>query len=215
MIPHIISQTLKGKTINRMLMNASLRKFKLSGKILDLGAGIVYSSYFDFFQKEPGYTVTTVDISPERKPDITADLEQLLPLGPDSYDTVLCFNLLEHIYGHQQLLSETCRVLKPGGSLVGYVPFLVKYHPDPHDYFRYTTQGLERLFKDAGFSASHIEYIGRGPFTAAWSQVEYIMPRFLRWIVTYAVFGLDAMLVKLKPVFKETYALGYTFTTKK
>ncbi len=214
MILHIISQTLKGKTINRILMNVSLRKFKLSGKVLDLGAGTIRSSYLDFLQGKDAQ-ITSVDISLQRRPDVTADLEQPLPIESNLYDFVLCFNLLEHIYNHQQLLSEIYRVLKPDRSLIGYVPFLVKYHPDPNDYFRYTKQGLRQLFKDAGFSEVSIEYIGRGPLTAAWAQIEYIAPRFMRWIVTYAVFGLDAMLVKFKPVFKNTYALGYTFTAKK
>ena len=195
-------------------MNASLEKFELSGKVLDLGAGTIRSSYLKFFQGND-MQITSVDISSQRKPDITADLEEKLPIESDRYDSVLCFNLLEHIYGHQQLLSEVRRVLKPGGSLIGYVPFLVKYHPDPNDYFRYTQQGLAALFKDAGFSEASIEYIGRGPLTAAWAQMEYILPRFLRWTVTYAVFGLDAMLVKLKPVFKDVYPLGYTFIAKK
>lgn len=215
MLRHIISQTMRGKTINRLLMNASLRKYQLHGKVLDLGAGTIRSSYFDFFQAKSKYTITSVDISAERKPDVTADLERPLPLESHLYDFVLCFNLLEHVYDHKQLLAEIGRVLKPGGALIGYVPFLVKYHPDPNDYYRYTEQGLKRLFQDAGFPQSAIEYIGRGPLTAAWAQIEYSVPRFLRWIVTSVVFWLDAVLLKYKPVFKKTYALGYTFIAAK
>lgn len=215
MLKHVILQSMRGKTINRLLMNASLREFKLHGKVLDLGAGTVRSSYFNFFRKQSEYVVTSVDISAERKPDVVANLEDRLPLKSGEYDFVLCFNLLEHIYHHQQLLIEISRVLKAGGALIGYVPFLVKYHPDPGDYYRYTEMGLHRLFQDTRFSDINIGYIGRGPLTAAWSQMEYLMPRFLRWIVTGAVFGLDALLLKLKSVFRNKYALGYTFIATK
>ncbi|MEK7515153.1 MAG: class I SAM-dependent methyltransferase [Patescibacteria group bacterium] len=215
MLFHIIKQSVQGKTINRLLMNASLASHALHGKVLDLGAGNKRSSYFQFFKNASGYTVTSVDVSPERNPDVIADVEKGLPLTDASYDNVLCFNLLEHLSNPARALYETYRVLQPGGSLIGYVPFLVKYHADPHDYFRYTHQGLRTLFEGAGFTDISIQFIGRGPFTAGWSQVEFILPGFLRWVVTYTIFCLDAMLLRLKPVFARTYALGFTFTAKK
>ncbi len=215
MLSHIIKQSVQGKTINRLLMNASLRSISLRGDVLDLGAGNKRSSYFQFFKSTSGYTVTSVDISSERNPDVIANLEEGLPLPDTAYDSVLCFNLLEHLSDPARVLSETHRVLRSGGSLIGYVPFLVKYHADPRDYFRYTHQGLRVLFERAGFSDISIQFIGRGPFVAAWSQIEFILPGFLRWLITYAVIGLDAMLLKLKPVFARTYALGFTFTAKR
>lgn len=215
MLKHIISQTLKGKTINRILMNAELRPMALSGQVLDLGAGKIRSSYFSFLGVEKMEAVTSIDKLADRKPDLMADLEEKLPLLNDEYDFVLCFNLLEHIYHHQQLLAEVIRVLKSGGKLVGYVPFLVKFHPDPDDFFRYTEQGLKKLFQEAGFNSSEVKFIGRGALTAAWSQMEYVLPRFLRWIVTFLVFGLDALLLKFKPVFRKKYPLGYVFIAQK
>lgn len=215
MLPHIIKQSIQGKTINRLLMNASLCSISLRGDVLDLGAGNKRSSYFQFFKNTSGYTVTSVDISSERNPDVIANVEEGLPLPDTAYDSVLCFNLLEHLSDPARALSEAHRVLRVGGSFIGYVPFLVKYHADPHDYFRYTHQGLRVLFERAGFSDISIQFIGRGPFVAAWSQIEFILPGFLRWPITYTAMGLDAMLLKLKPVFARTYALGFTFTAKK
>lgn len=215
MLKHIISQTLKGKTINRLLMNAELKSIILSGRVLDLGAGKIRSSYFSFLGIEKIEAVTSIDKLADRKPDIMADLEEKLPLADKEYDAVLCFNLLEHIYHHQQLLAEIIRVLKSGGKLVGYVPFLVQFHPDPYDFFRYTEQGLKKLFQEAGFSSSEVKFIGRGALTAAWSQMEYVLPRFLRWIVTFLVFGLDALILKFKPVFRKKYPLGYVFIAQK
>lgn len=192
-------------------MNQELRSIEIGGKILDLGAGTIRSSYFSFLRQEEPLEVVSMDIMPDRKPDIIADLEEMLPIESGEYDSVLCFNLLEHVFHHAQLLSEIGRVLKPGGRLIGYVPFLVKFHPDPKDYFRYTEQGLVRLFREAGFEDVDIRFVGKGMLTASWSQIEYILPRAIRWPITLLAFGLDVIILKLKPVFQKKYALGYLF----
>lgn len=212
---HILKQTLAGKTINRMLMNAALRNLKISGRILDLGGGRIRSSYFQFLSLQDPHEIVSLDLLPHRNPDIIADVEKSLPIQDSEYDHVLCFNLLEHLYHKKHLLNEVKRILKPGGTFIGYVPFLVKYHPDPHDYFRYTGEALSRLLLEAGLSDIQIKFIGRGPFTASWSQIEFVLPRIIRWPVTYLVFALDSMLARLNPVFKNTYALGYVFIAQK
>lgn len=215
MIFHLISQTLKGKTVNRLLMNEALKSISVGGKILDLGAGTIRSSYFDFLRVDKKAEIVSIDALPDRKPDIVGNLEDGIPLPDQSYDAVLCFNLLEHVFSHQKLVNESYRVLRQSGRLIGYVPFLVPFHPDPQDYFRYTRHGLERIFKDAGFSKVEVIYVGRGPFTAAWSQVAYILPRVLRWVFTLTTFILDSILVKIKLFLREKYPLGYVFIAEK
>ena len=194
-----------------MLMNAELKNFSLSGKILDLGAGRKRSSYLSFIKLKELYEIISVDLLPDREPDIIADLEKSLPIQNFEYDHVLCFNLLEHIYEHKGLVREARRVLKSGGRLLGYVPFLLKFHPDPNDYFRYTEQGLKKILEEAGFKEVKIIFIGAGALTAGWSQVDYFVPKFFRWLVTYLVLFLDRIVLKLKPVFRNKYALGYIF----
>jgi len=159
--------------------------------------------------------VTSIDLLPDRKPDIIADLEKPLPLEANSYDRVLCFNLLEHLYKPKNLLSEANRILKSSGELIGYVPFLVKFHPDPNDYFRYTEQALHKILEESGFSKIKIKFVGRGQATAAWSQIEHILPKFIRWPITYLAFALDDLILEYKPIFRNKYALGYIFHATK
>jgi SAM-dependent methyltransferase len=42
--------------------------------------------------------------------------------GDDPFDTILCFNVLEHISGDEQVLRRFCSLLRPGGSLLLLVP---------------------------------------------------------------------------------------------
>ena len=44
-------------------------------------------------------------------------------------------------------------MLRPGGTLSGYVPFLVAVHLDPSEHWRYTRDLLNVLLRRAGFAA--------------------------------------------------------------
>ena len=76
---------------------------------------------------------------------------------PDaSFDCVICLEVLEHVADPFKAASELLRILRPGGSLFLTVPFLHGYHGKMKstsashrefpDYWRFTHQGLEKLF---------------------------------------------------------------------
>ena len=91
--------------------------------------------------------------------DVAANLNEPLPLPSSSFDVVLLSDVMEHIARPWVLWSEMARVLKPGGRLIGNVPFLYWIHEAPHDYHRYTGFALERYALDNGFEPK-IEVIG-------------------------------------------------------
>ena len=68
-------------------------------------------------------------------------------------------------------------------------------------------------------SAEKIEIlsVGRGPFVAAYRQIEFVLPIFLRIFVVSICFCLDWFLRKIKPKFNFTdmCPLGYLFYVKK
>jgi SAM-dependent methyltransferase len=95
-------------------------------------------------------------------PDIVGDLMQA-PLANDSYDGAICLAVLEHIPRAWEAAAELHRILKPGGHLLGYVPFLSPYHAMPGyygDYVRFTDDGIRALFST--FSQVEICHV-RGP----------------------------------------------------
>ena len=145
------------------------------------------------------------------------DLEKdFLPYQTESVDTVLLFNVLEHLYNYSLVLFEIRRVLNHGGTLIGVVPFLVAYHPDPRDYWRFTRESLEKIFATAGFSNIQIKPFGHGPFSAAFSQIEVILPRLLKIILLPEVLLCDRIVIALRSKMNcDKFTLGLFFVVAK
>ena len=198
----------------RISMNRELRPHTLAGRVLDIGGG-VNPSYLRFFKKAEAMELVSLDFQANDK-SRNFDLETTpLPYGDNSVDQALLFNILEHIYNHIGLAREVCRVLKPGGKVFGFVPFLVGYHPDPHDYFRYTPESLEKIFKDSGFNKIFVKPVGGGPGAASYNILMTYFPRVLRLAVWPGVWFLDKIFLLIKPALAPKFPLGYFFVLEK
>lgn len=210
----------RGKSLTRVLMNQSCRKVTLSGTGLDLGAGSGEASYHRYFQKAPDTRVEALDLYPREGAVQEVDLERHLPLPEASQDFLLLMNVLEHVYNYAGCLAECFRILRPGGRLVGAVPFLHRVHPDPDDFFRYTQSALQRSLEGAGFSSVQIEPLGFGPLTASVEQFTHLVrPRPVAVVATAAAITVDRLLNRLfraRPgVVAANYPLAYLFVAVK
>lgn len=148
-----------GRTIYRILLHRLVRRFGVvwTGRGLDLGAP-AETSYRRFLS--PELTVVTADLHP-RQPGIpSVDLNAPLPYADGSFDVVLCLNALYIVDDPAALLREAHRVMRPGGRLVLAVPFVAPEMPEPHDYCRWTAEGLTRLIRSAGFELEVLERFG-------------------------------------------------------
>ena len=121
----------------------------LKGNILDVGCGSQpYRRYF----KCNEYIGLDIDTNSNRQAKV-ADYfydGSRFPFNDSSFDSVLCNQVLEHVFNPQQFLSEIRRILKPGGRILLTVPFVWDEHEQPYDYARYTTFGLRQLFEEQG-----------------------------------------------------------------
>lgn len=208
-------ELLKGKTYGRTLMNLALRRYTLSGQILDLGGG-KQPSYFRFLKKSADSQVDNIDFDSLQSDLARFDLEKdKLPSADNHYDYVLMFNILEHIYNHRFLLAEAYRVLKTGGQVIGYVPFMIAYHPDPHDYWRYTHETLEKILAETGFKDIKIELSGHGPLMVNYENIMVYWPIVLRVLLFPLYYLFDSIILALKPSLRQRSAIGYLFTMKK
>src|SRR3972149_8149561 len=127
----------RGKRARRAFLNIEVSKrVALQGLVLDIG-GKGQPSYREVLQNSDRTTWVVMDISPNKEVSVLGDLTSM-PLKEETFNAVICFNVLEHVYNYRAALDETRRVLKINGVLYGYVPFLINVHLDPTDYWRFT-----------------------------------------------------------------------------
>lgn len=110
----------------------------IRGKVLDAGGG---DGKYKSIINESATEYICLDIKEGNNVDVVGSVLDM-PFQDNSFDTVVCNQVLEHIKEPEKLFSESCRVLKPGGYFICTAPFLEPNHSDPDDYFRYTKEAL-------------------------------------------------------------------------
>lgn len=130
----------------------------IKGETLDLGAG---NAKYRHIIKPKTSKYITFDMVPGPNIDVVGDILNL-SFEDKSFDTVISTQVLEHVQKPWVMVSEIERILRPGGTAIVSAPFLVPYHADPHDYFRYTKEGMSALFTINNFEV--IECNGYGGF---------------------------------------------------
>lgn len=137
------------RKITRPRLRAFLEKHRSAGKTLDIGCG--NAIYSDLFPNR-----VTVDI--ERRPgvpvDIIGDAHNLSIFPANTFDVILCTEVLEHLHTPARAIAEFHRILKPRGTLLLTTRFVFPLHDTPHDYYRYTKYGLNHLLQH--FDEVHI-----------------------------------------------------------
>jgi len=196
-----------------------LARLKLSGTLLDLG-GCKKERYHELLPI-PEENIKTVNIGGAGVCDFTNDLEKPISLPSMSYDNIICLNVLEHIYNFQNVIDESYRILKPGGSYILSVPFLFNIHGSPDDYFRYTKSSLEKMLADRGFGEIKIQEIGLGFFSLVFQVIDgpgFIRVVWLRTLCKRLFVGMDILLSKASRNYARLslrIPLGYFVTAKK
>jgi SAM-dependent methyltransferase len=112
-------------------------------RVLDVGCGDKpYEPYFAGASEFVG-----VDIDDNPHADVVGRIEAL-PLEDESFDLVLCIQVLEHVDDPALAVRELHRVVKPGGRVLAATHGTYVYHPGPVDHWRWTHTGLAKLFAD-------------------------------------------------------------------
>jgi len=192
-----------------------------TGRVLDVGCGHMP---FRRLALRHAATYEGLDIEPRvAGVDYVTDVGAMAGVPSNAFDTVLCFEVLEHVPDPDRALASMAGVLRPGGKLLVTVPHLSRLHEEPHDYFRYTGYGLRALVERAGlevlelvphagvvsFLAHQISTVGLG---LVWDipglrQLAYQMNRF---IFVYPALWIDRVVDR-----RHLFPLGYALVARK
>lgn len=123
---------------------------QLAGDLLDVGCG---TKPYRGLLNVSSYTGLEFDTPLARKRNVAEAYYdgKVFPFPAGRFDSVLCNQVLEHVFNPDDFLKEISRVLKPGGRLLLTVPFIWDEHEQPYDCARYTSFGLRAMIERNGF----------------------------------------------------------------
>lgn len=165
----------------------------MRGRVVDLGCGTApYKEAILGGAEEYIGVDWPSSLHEQSRVNVFANIAEGLPF-PDSYaDTVVAFQVLEHLPDSRRFLAECHRILRPGGQLLLTIPFMWQVHEAPHDYVRYTRYGLDYLLRQSGFATTeikentgfwqtwvlkftyHTTRFARGPLVALWIPLWWV-----------------------------------------
>ena len=125
--------------------------------MLDLGCG---AAVHRELCEALGFRYVGVDVVVEGG-DVLAD-GQALPLNAAQFEFVLSISMLQYVPNPWAVVAEVRRVLVPGGTFIGSVPFL---EPFSGGYFHMSQAGIASLLESAEF-----EIVALGP-SARWTSL--------------------------------------------
>lgn len=131
-------------------------------RVLDYGSG--EGKHLHLVRSvRPAAALTGVDV---RRPHVVPDFEfhlitsqGPLPFGNDSFDVIVSCDVLEHVANLDQSLSEIHRVLRRGGSFIGFVP--AEGGPGAHGFFRLLNPRIYRDTKDHVYAYTRRDLLRR------------------------------------------------------
>jgi len=129
--------------------------------VYDLGSGT----------NDHGERVVRVDGFPYERVNVVCNLAEL-PFADGSLDGVISQAVLEHVPDPVAHVAEMFRVLRPGGRLLCFVPFMQPFHASPYDYSRLTLPGLRHLF--ANFTVAETRVAGGPTSGLLWTLQEWL-----------------------------------------
>ena len=155
---------------------------RLQGDLIDVGCGQQpYRNYLGQLKR-----IVACDFDAKRGNVDFACPAHAIPVPPESFDAILCTEVLEHVPDPLAVWREFYRILRPGGQVLLTTPAYWPPHELPYDFYRYPEQGLRYLATTAGFEVHEV-----WPSGGRWAMLgqvgmhvlgHYLKPRWMRRI---------------------------------
>ena len=126
--------------------------------------------------------IINVDIIDYKNVSVVSDIERL-PFRNNSIDILVNIAVLEHVKNPEGVVEEINRILKPGGMVYSYIPFLQPFHASPFDYKRYSSEGIKNLY-------NKFELLSVKPTAGPMSALLWI---FQEWMAMIFSFGIKPL----------------------
>lgn len=111
--------------------------------VLDIGN----QKKYDLTNKK--FKIITLDLSDEDSPDIVGDITVVnTHINSQTFDAILCTEVLEHVVDPFAAVRELERTLKVGGFLLVTSPLNARIHGPIPDCWRFTEFGLKVMFRE-------------------------------------------------------------------
>lgn len=162
--------------VQRLLVCGIIR-----GPVLELGAGYGGETSREMVERA-GLEYQTTDVCTGPGVDYVADFEAdscLSSFPHRNFGTVLVLNVLEHVFAPIEVLDNSVKLTRPGGTVIVITPCMWPVHNYPRDYQRllpdwYITYAERR--QNVRLVQSWFEFMGRGPISKFARGEEHHLP---------------------------------------
>jgi SAM-dependent methyltransferase len=153
-----------------------------------------------------------VDINPDNQPDVICDVQQRTPFDDDTFDSVYCSHLIEHLPNPLAFMQELARICCPGAVAIFRVPYGSSDNAweDPTHVRPYFIDSFG-YFSQAAYSGADCGY--RGDWTCVnrelvikpdrgWERFKDNLPELLGYVMTQrnVVDEMKITLRNVKPI---------------
>jgi len=196
-IRHRLLHSVHNETLAKFELVMNKLDLKPKEAILDAGAGL---NVFCFEMARRGGTVVAIDVNSSkmimikhiarkmrfRMLDICVASVTNIPFRNDSFNKVLCSEVLEHVPDDKSVIDEFYRIIKRGGKVVITTPLLkskkvfkaISKYPEDHVRSGYTVSEIQKLLHNSRFQNINIE-LYCGALLNFLAEIEFKLARII------------------------------------
>ena len=131
--------------------------------VLDFGCGD--SRFRGLIEKKNKYTGLDIEENGFPKQRKAADVfwdDKTLPFEDESFDIIICSEVLHQVKNLNNTINEIRRVLKKNGKIFATLVFVHGEHDIPTDFLRFTSFGAKKIFEENKFAIIKFEKLLKG-----------------------------------------------------